>query len=73
MLLSCPAGRELVKGVTRDDEAVELEPSVTRGLGAELAAGSNRLPHVAGAKKRLLYLRGSTKTVLASKLQPARR
>lgn len=55
MLSSCPAGRE---GVTRDDEAVELEPSVTRGLGAELAAGSNRLPHVAGAPKMTALFTG---------------
>jgi len=47
-----------VKGVTRDDEAAELEPSVTRGLGAELAAGSNQLPHVAGAKKTTALFTG---------------
>jgi len=47
-----------VKGVTRGDEAVELEPSVTRGLGVELAAGSNRLPHVAGAKKMTALFTG---------------
>jgi hypothetical protein len=49
MLSSCRVGFEWHwHGITRVEGAVEL--SVTRGLGAELAAGSNRLPHVAGAK-----------------------